>query len=174
MGASLKAHWAGIQAKRKQMPETDVLRLAAQNIERRLAWGKSGEKKPRLRVFDAPRGRIRFVLYAGRYFIRATTWERVIYRAAFGPWTKTPPQVTKQRKAPRPPCTKSTATIRPGRCGTPMLLVGVKRDELGRVLSGWVDNGAWQLVADHEQQVFWSEEYPNRKTSMANFNGWDK
>lgn len=170
-----KAYWANMQAQRKRMPQADVLRLAAQQIERRLVWGKSGERKPRLRVFDKPRGGIRFVLYAGRYFIRATTWERVIYRAAFGPWTKTPPQVTRQQKAKRPPCRKTTATIRHGGEGsTAMLLVGVKRDELGRVLSGWVDNGAWQLAADHEEQVFWSEEYPNRKTSMANFKGWDK
>lgn len=174
MGRSLKAHWAGIQARRKQMLQADVLRLAAQQIERRLAWGKSGEKKPRLRVFDQPRGQIRFVLYAGRYFIRATTWERLVYRTAFGPWSKTPPEFTK-RKGPRPPCTKPTAAIRhSGKGSTAMLLVGVKRDELGRVVSGWVDNGAWRLVADHEQQVFWSEEYPNRKTSMANFKGWDR
>lgn len=173
MGQSLKAHWARENQRRKELPENEVRHLAARQIERRLGWGKTGDKKPRLRVFDQPRGRIRFVLYAGRYFIRATTWERLVYRAAFGPWSKTPTQFVK-RKAPRPPCTKPTATIRHGRCGTPMLLVGVKRDELGRVLSGWVDNGAWQLVADHEQQVFWSEEYPNRKTSMANFNGWDR
>lgn len=100
MASSTKAFWAQENRRRQQLPEREVLRLAAAQVERRLTWGKSGEKKPRLRVFDTKSpGGIRYVLYAGRYFIRARSWERVIYRAAFGPWSKTPPQITKQRRS---------------------------------------------------------------------------
>lgn len=173
MANSQKAYWAQEHQRRARMPEAELSHLAAQNIERRLAWGKTSEKKPRLRVFDQPRGRIRFVLYAGRYFIRATTWERLVYRAAFGPWSKTPTQFVK-RKAPRPPCTKPTATIRHASSDRPMQLTSVKRDEHGRVVSGYVENGGWHLSADHERQVFWSDEHPELKTCMANFRGWDR
>lgn len=174
MGNSLKAHWAQEHQRRKRLPEAELSRLAAQQIERRLAWGKSGEKKPRLRVFDQPRGRIRFVLYAGRYFIRATTWERLVYRAAFGPWTKTPPLVLQGKKRVRPVCTSTKARIRHASSDRPMLLSHVKRDERGRVVSGYVENGSWWLSANHDQQVFWSDEHPELRTCMANFIGWDR
>lgn len=93
MGSSLKAHWAQENRRRQQLPTEEILRLAAVQIERRLIWGKSGEKKPRLRIIDAksPDG-IRYVLLAGRYFIRARTWNRMLHRAAFGPWSKMAPQ----------------------------------------------------------------------------------
>lgn len=171
---NLKAYWAQLNRERKATPPEELRKLAKRQVARRLTLSKSDEKKARLRVFPHPRSGIRFVLYAGRWFIRAQTWERLVFRAAFGPWTKTPPQVTKQRKAPRPPCTKPTATIRHASSDRPMQLTSVKRDGHGRVVSGYVENGGWQLSADHERQVFWSDEHPELKTCMANFNGWDR
>lgn len=70
--------------------------------------------------------------------------------------------------------TGKTATILRSSSELAMQLSGVKRDKLGRVVSGFVENGGWHLSADHGERVFWSDNYPDRKTSMADFKGWDE
>lgn len=48
----------------------------------------------------------------------------------------------------------------------------VLRDAQGRVVSGWVTNGAWALKADHDKGICWPEEYPHRATPTDKFTGW--
>lgn len=178
----------------KRMAPKQKLAAAMQAYQVRYLRGPGDRRVPKLRVRVVRYGRCStlYVVIMRKHYLAGARMDTLLEKLAlfggwrrmdtckgpakraFGPRAGTSGERAKP-KAPWPPCRKTTATIRHGGEGsTAMLLVGVKRDELGRVLSGWVDNGAWQLVADHEEQVFWSEEYPNRKTSMANFKGWDK
>jgi hypothetical protein len=70
---------------RDKLPLAEVIREA----ERRVRWGSrlAGVDQVRVRVFKVGKKQL-LVLRVGTRFVSAFTWDRLIRKAAFGPWQR--------------------------------------------------------------------------------------
>lgn len=163
---------AQVKKERDELSFEQVCAGARETVERKMR-GQKLTGKPRLRIFPrktAPEAGNWYVLYVGRWFIRCKSWENLVRRAAYGPWTKMPSEYTPYRKPNR---SRSGELCYPN--GEVVLqLTDVRRDRDGRVVSGAVVNGAWDLRADHAEGVFWSTAFPERRYGTDLFIGWAK
>lgn len=119
------AFWAQINRERKTLPIAAVEQAAVEHIARKMAR-QNLPGKPRMRIFPKRNGQgFWYVLYVGRYYIRASTCSSVIRRAAYGPWS----DMGSQRRAYAPP-------KRAGRA-EPEELADVKNDKAFENLIGY-------------------------------------
>lgn len=54
------------------------------------------------------------------------------------------------------------------------VVVVAKRDDQGRIVEGWVENGRFTLRADHVRGVFWQAEFPRMVVKTSMYTGWDE
>lgn len=85
-----RAAWAQITRERKAITFENVCALATQVVAKKLSYAKTAEK-PRLRILprkDRTGEGNWYVLRAGRWYIRSKTWNGLVRRAAYGPWSR--------------------------------------------------------------------------------------
>lgn len=96
MGPLMAWERARAKAEREALPFEIVARVAREEAQRRLSQQKL-TSKPRvcIHAFRNDKGHW-YSITAGKWHIRCKSWYRLVFRAAYGPWNRNPPDYTER------------------------------------------------------------------------------